>query len=121
MRDGAGATNRTTLVMAERNPTGGGGGSTGIARDASSFADRDRGDVADLARRLAWSGVSAEVRVIPASSRRIAATLAAAAEECGADLVVMGAYGRPRARELIFGSCTEAVLHHGDRPILLMH
>jgi len=89
-----------------------------------SVAERDEpvtDALRDLARQLAWSGVSAEVRVIPARSRRIAATLAAAAEECGADLVVMGAYGRPRARELIFGSCTEAVLHHGDRPILMMH
>ena len=75
----------------------------------------------DLARQLAWNGVSAEVRVIPASGRRIAVALSAAADDCGANLVVMGAYGRSRARELIFGSCTEAFIEHSDRPILLMH
>lgn len=75
----------------------------------------------DLARQFAWHGVSAEVRVVPASGRRIAAALSAAADDCGADLVVMGAYGRSRAHELIFGSCTEAFIDHSDRPILLVH
>jgi nucleotide-binding universal stress UspA family protein len=35
----------------------------------------------------------------------------------GADLVVMGAYGRGMVGEL-FGSRTEALLHHTDKPIL---
>jgi len=77
--------------------------------------------VDDVARQFAWNGVAAEGRVIPASRRGIPGALAAAAEECAADLVVMGAYGRSRARELIFGSCTEAFLGGSDRPILLMH
>jgi nucleotide-binding universal stress UspA family protein len=75
----------------------------------------------DLARQFSWNGVAAEVRLIPASRRAIPGALATAAEECGADLVVMGAYGRSRVRELIFGSCTESVLNGSDRPILLMH
>ena len=89
-----------------------------------SVAERDEGvtdAVDDLARQFAWNGVSAEVRVIPASRRGIPGALAAAAEECGADLVVMGAYGRSRVRELISGSRTDAVLDGSDRPILLMH
>ncbi len=89
-----------------------------------SIADRDDGvtdALADLARRFAWNGVSADVRVIAASRRGTPGALAAAAEECGADLVVLGAYGRSRAREIIFGSCTEALLDGSDRPILLMH
>jgi nucleotide-binding universal stress UspA family protein len=89
-----------------------------------SVAERDDGvtdALDDLARQLAWNGVSAEVRVMPASRRGIPGALAAAAEECGADLVVMGAYGRSRTRELVFGSRTEALLDGTDRPILLMH
>jgi len=89
-----------------------------------SVAERDDGvtdALDDLGRQFAWHGLSAEVRVIPGSRRGIPGALSAAAEECGADLVVMGAYGRSRARELIFGSCTEAVLDGSDRPILLMH
>jgi nucleotide-binding universal stress UspA family protein len=89
-----------------------------------SVAEQDDGvtdALDDLARQFAWNGVAAEVRVIPGSRRGIPGALAAAAEECGADLVVMGAYGRSRTRELIFGSCTEAFLDGSDRPTLLMH
>jgi nucleotide-binding universal stress UspA family protein len=89
-----------------------------------SVAERDDGvtdALNDVARQFGWNGVSAEARVIPASRRGIPGALAAAAEECGADLVVMGAYGRSRVRELISGSCTDAVLDGSDRPILLMH
>jgi nucleotide-binding universal stress UspA family protein len=77
--------------------------------------------VQDLARQFAWHGISTEVKVIPAEGRAVPGLLSAAAEDCGADLVVMGAYGRSRARELIFGSCTEAFMRHADKPILLMH
>ncbi len=87
-------------------------------------ADRDDGvtdALQDVARQFAWNGVASEARVIPTSGRKIPAALAAAAEECDADLVVMGAYGRSRTRELIFGSCTEAFMDDADRPILLMH
>ena len=89
-----------------------------------SVAEQDDGvtdALDDLSRQFAWNGVASEVRVMPASRRGIPGALAAAAEECGADLVVMGAYGRSRAREFIFGSCTEAFLDNSDRPILLMH
>jgi nucleotide-binding universal stress UspA family protein len=90
----------------------------------TSVTERDEGvteAVHDLARQFAWHGISTEVKVIPAASRPVPDLLSAAAEDCGADLVVMGAYGRSRARQLIFGSCTEAFMRHADRPILLMH
>jgi nucleotide-binding universal stress UspA family protein len=89
-----------------------------------SVAESDAGvadALHDLARQFARNGVSADVQVVSASGRRIAAALSAAADDCGADLVVMGAYSRSRARELIFGSCTDAFIDHSDKPILLMH
>jgi nucleotide-binding universal stress UspA family protein len=90
----------------------------------TSVVERDQGvteSVQDLAHRFAWHGILTETQVLPANGRKIPDVLAAAAEDCGANLVVMGAYGRSRARELIFGSCTEAFMHDADRPILLMH
>ena len=87
-----------------------------------SVAKRDDGLTDALgatARQVA--GTAAEVRVIPASSRGIADALSAAADECGADLLVMGAYGRSRGREILFGSHTDRILAHNDRPILLVH
>jgi nucleotide-binding universal stress UspA family protein len=89
-----------------------------------SVAESDDGvtdALRDLARQFARNGVSAEVRVAPASGRRIGPALSAAADDCGADLVVMGAYGGSRTRELIFGSCTDAFIDRSDRPVLLMH
>lgn len=90
----------------------------------AAVAERDEnvGDaVNDLARQFAWNGITTEVKVIAAEGHKTPGLLAAAAEECNADLVVMGAYGRSRAREILFGSCTEAFIGHADRPILLMH
>ncbi len=75
----------------------------------------------DLVRQLAGQGVSAEARNIQLNNISIPTLLAGAAEECGADLVVMGAYGHSRVRELIIGSSTEALIRDIDRPILLMH
>ena len=75
----------------------------------------------ELARRLAGDGINAEPMLIPARRRSVSTVLATAAQDCEADLLVMGAYGHSRTHELIFGSRTEALLRHADRPILLMH
>ena len=72
-------------------------------------------------RTLADSDIKAEPLPISADGRDLAARLALAADECKADLVVMGAYGRGMVRELLFGSRTEALLSSTDRPILLVH
>ena len=41
------------------------------------------------------------------------------AEECHADLLVMGAYGHTKVRELVVGSTTAYALNHAPCPILL--
>jgi len=90
----------------------------------TNVAERDEDGteaVHNLARQFAWNGISTQAQVIPANGSGIPGALSAAAEDCGADLVVMGAYGHSRVRELIFGSRTEAFIRRADRPILLMH
>jgi nucleotide-binding universal stress UspA family protein len=85
-------------------------------------AKRDNGLAASMAataREVA--GIEAETKVIPPGQGGIPQTLAAAAEECGADLLVMGAYGRSRGREILFGSCTDQLLERSRQPILLRH
>jgi nucleotide-binding universal stress UspA family protein len=47
--------------------------------------------------------------------------LSSAAQDCGADLVVLGAYGRSRVREILFGSCTQSMIHNAETSMLLMH
>jgi len=90
----------------------------------ASVAKRNKGEteaVHDLARQFIDKGISTHVHIIPVNKTGISGLLSAAAADCGADLVVMGAYGRSHFRELIFGSCTEAFIRDADRPILLMH
>lgn len=87
-----------------------------------SVAKREGGLPAEMtaaAREVA--GVDAEVKVIPPGSGGLPSTLAAAAEAWGADLLVMGAYGCSRGREILFGSRTDKLLSHSDKPILLRH
>jgi nucleotide-binding universal stress UspA family protein len=81
----------------------------------------DETALTEIVRELADSDIKAEPLPISADWRDLAVRLAAAADECKADLVVMGAYGRGMVRELLFGSRTEALLRSADRPILLVH
>ena len=41
--------------------------------------------------------------------------------ETDSDLLVMGAYSRPRLRQLIFGGVTEHTLFNADMPALMLH
>lgn len=76
----------------------------------------------DLAAPFARNGRSVEAHVIPRTGARATpAALAAAAANCGADLVVMGAYGHARLREVLFGGCTQSFIEHADRAVLMMH
>lgn len=77
--------------------------------------------LSDVAAQFRWCGVPAEVRAISPEGRAIADVLASAADACAADLMVMGAYGHSRMREVIFGGCTQAVIGHATRPVLLLH
>jgi nucleotide-binding universal stress UspA family protein len=88
-----------------------------IAEGGDSTAE----SLAEVARQLAWNGVRVELRTILASGGGIPALLSAAAHECSADLVVLGAYGRSRMHEILFGSCTQAVIRNAETAVLLMH
>jgi nucleotide-binding universal stress UspA family protein len=35
--------------------------------------------------------------------------------------VVLGAYGRSRMREILFGSCTQSMIRNAETSVLLMH
>ncbi|MFI4987631.1 MAG: universal stress protein [Alphaproteobacteria bacterium] len=77
--------------------------------------------LADIARQMAWHGIRAEPQLLDNDGRPAAIQLAAQAAACRADLMVMGAYGRSRTRELIFGGCTQSALEWADVPVLLLH
>jgi nucleotide-binding universal stress UspA family protein len=77
--------------------------------------------VEDVARQLAWHGISATAEYVAADHRPIAELIADAAQRYQASLLVMGAYSRGRAREVLFGGCTQALLDHADFPVLFLH
>jgi nucleotide-binding universal stress UspA family protein len=51
----------------------------------------------------------------------IGAALVGAAKTQGAEVLIMGGYGRSRMQEMIFGGVTRHVLHHLDMPVLFAH
>ena len=77
--------------------------------------------LADLVRQMAWHRIRADRRAISAGRRPAAVVLASAAEECDADLLVMGGYGRGPLVEDLFGGCTRSFLEHAEVPILALH
>jgi nucleotide-binding universal stress UspA family protein len=71
---------------------------------------------------LAWHGVDADLRNVGAGSGRHGGrVLLDAAQDAGADLLVMGAYGRAPWREQLFGGATRAALATMPLPLFLMH
>jgi nucleotide-binding universal stress UspA family protein len=77
--------------------------------------------VNDAASQFRWNGIATETQIVSANGRVTAEVLASLARDCGADMLVMGAYGHSRARELLFGGCTQAMLRDADLPVLLLH
>jgi nucleotide-binding universal stress UspA family protein len=69
---------------------------------------------------LKLHGVSSAERLIDAGSRRIGQVLLDTAVEGGADLLVLGGYGRGRLQSLI-GGVTRHVIAHADIAIFMVH
>lgn len=73
----------------------------------------------DIAKNLAWHGVSAEVKRVSPSSKSVADILTDEAGAIGADLIVMGAYSQSRVRERVLGGVTRAIMNRADLPVLM--
>lgn len=90
-------------------------------RQREDFAGVTRAPSQDLPAYLRLHGVQAECRAFaPADSEAGEAILEAAAG-WGADLVVMGAYGRSRFTRWMLGGATSQVLHGATVPVLMAH
>jgi nucleotide-binding universal stress UspA family protein len=84
-------------------------------------ADDPADSMNDVARHLAWHGIDTEVRRVSADRRKPGELLSAAAQDCAADLVVMGAYGHSRTHQMFFGGCTQYFLENAAHAVLLIH
>lgn len=76
---------------------------------------------ADIAAHLARRGLKVEVRNFDGLGRPDGETLIARAQAWGADLLVMGGYGRARVREMVFGGVTRAVVDTAPLPVFMSH
>ncbi|KFI08506.1 universal stress protein [Massilia sp. BSC265] len=82
--------------------------------------EADAGPGADMGLYLMRHGVNVEVDV-DITGGDTGAALVGASVDCGADLVVMGAYGRSRLREMLMGGATRAMLESMRVPVWMAH
>jgi nucleotide-binding universal stress UspA family protein len=74
-----------------------------------------------LASYLDDQGLRFEQRDLETSDEDAGRALLGASSACGADLLVMGAYGRTRFSEWIFGGATRHVLAEAAIPVFMRH
>jgi len=76
---------------------------------------------AGLATRLARHGVEVETRSDIGTGGNIGEVILATARDIDCDLIVMGAYGHSRLREMVLGGVSYHVLNHATVPVLTSH
>jgi nucleotide-binding universal stress UspA family protein len=74
---------------------------------------------ADIARHLARHAVTVNVRVVESGSNDVGSLLLDRAATIDSDLLVMGAYGRSRLTEFIFGGATRTAMHEAELPVFM--
>ncbi|MFC1664517.1 universal stress protein [Pseudomonadota bacterium] len=85
--------------------------------------EHEHGEIpsADICLHLSRHGVNAEAHHIVAKDIDVGDMLLSRAADFDIDLIVMGAYGRSRIRELVLGGATRHLLNHATVPVLLAH
>jgi nucleotide-binding universal stress UspA family protein len=76
---------------------------------------------ADITLHLTRHDVRAEADSTVALDLAVGDVLLSRAADLGADLIVMGAYGHSRVREMVLGGATRHILQHMTVPVLMSH
>ncbi len=77
--------------------------------------------VRELCRHLGLHGIDAEPILLPRPKIEVAEALLSRAAAQSTELIVLGAYGHSRFRELVLGGVTRNFLGHSAFPLLLSH
>lgn len=85
---------------------------------AGSPDDEAKNRLTAAERKLREAGWDIQARILPGEAE---AVIAAEAERAEIDLLVMGAYGHSRIRNLIIGSTTTAMVRSCLIPVLMLH
>ena len=88
---------------------------------ADTFSTVDFRPPFSVEDHLRQHGLAFETRVLEGEDDDRGAAILEAAAEAGADLLVMGAYGRTRFSEWVFGGVTRHVLAHATLPLFMRH
>ena len=91
-----------------------------VSEDAGN-EEATRASAAQLAKQFLWHGIRAEVLVDHPVSGSASKRIKEMAYNCGADLLVTGAYGHSRLREFVLGGVTSDVLADCAIPVLMFH
>ncbi|HEY9079890.1 universal stress protein [Magnetovibrio sp.] len=75
----------------------------------------------DAVAHLSRHGIKAVARTVQARDMEPGAMMLSHAADFGADMLVMGAYGHARWRELVMGGVTQHMLEHMTIPVLMSH
>lgn len=88
-----------------------------------SMIEQDAGQAAaeGLLAQLKRHGISGELRVSTEAVTTVAEKILEIAYAVDADLIVMGAYGHSRLRELVLGGTTRDLLQDCDVAVLMVH
>jgi nucleotide-binding universal stress UspA family protein len=109
-------------TMTRNGALGMGMGMIGTYGDDGSDATLEKAalDAAgDGTRRATAAGLVAEPRIVNRQGD-IAAEILAVACDVDADVIVLGTRGLGSVKSLMLGSVSHAVLHHADRPVLVI-
>lgn len=83
--------------------------------------DDDNPDTHDINEFFLHKGIDVEVDLARDTREPIAEQILKRAEQVGADVLCMGAYGHSRMRELVLGGATRGVLWDAEIPVLMAH
>jgi nucleotide-binding universal stress UspA family protein len=85
------------------------------------LSDHGEAPGADVAAHLARCGLNVDVRNVDGMGRDEAAALIEECRALGADLLVVGGYGRARLQEIIFGGVTRELIGSAPLPVFMAH
>lgn len=89
-----------------------------LQQTVAALRDEAVDPLAEVARELVRTGLAVRTRVVTEQS--VSEGLLSAAEQCNADLIVMGAAQKSLLRRLFSGDETETVLRHSKIPVLVI-
>ena len=93
----------------------------GVHENNGSTADALKEGLHETGRLLSRHAIEAETQFVPAEGRLAPDVIASIATARRASLLVMGAYGRSRMREVVFGGCTRHFVSDESFAVLLAH